>query len=129
MKGAPVVVGPVVILFIRRIVQLWYARIGNAEGQSILLAVDFLLIIFLPLRSRLPRINTAVQKKLSKSFSNNSVPKLRKSKRRLIITRLETCWSVTTSPRPPLPLPLLLLALLLQVLGGAMHKDKGSSRV
>jgi len=35
VKGAPVVVGPILILFIRRIVQLWYARIGDAEEKTL----------------------------------------------------------------------------------------------
>ncbi|KAF8521329.1 hypothetical protein JB92DRAFT_2891327 [Gautieria morchelliformis] len=33
--GVPVVLGPVVILFTRRIVQLWYARKGNAEEKTL----------------------------------------------------------------------------------------------
>ncbi|KAF8076983.1 hypothetical protein FPV67DRAFT_1559283 [Lyophyllum atratum] len=35
VKGAPVVVGPVVILFIRRIVQIWYKRKGDAEEKTL----------------------------------------------------------------------------------------------
>ncbi|RXW18256.1 hypothetical protein EST38_g7596 [Candolleomyces aberdarensis] len=35
VKAIPVVVGPVIILFIRRIVQLWYERKGNAEEKSL----------------------------------------------------------------------------------------------
>ncbi|TFK33254.1 hypothetical protein BDQ12DRAFT_691308 [Crucibulum laeve] len=35
IKGAPVVVGPIVILFIRRIVQIWYQRKGDAEEKSL----------------------------------------------------------------------------------------------
>ncbi|EJD44394.1 hypothetical protein AURDEDRAFT_27112, partial [Auricularia subglabra TFB-10046 SS5] len=32
LAGAPVLTGPLVILFARRIMQAWYTRIGNAEG-------------------------------------------------------------------------------------------------
>jgi len=35
VKGAPVVVGPILILFTRRIVQLWYTRIGDAEEKTL----------------------------------------------------------------------------------------------
>ncbi|KAJ2931055.1 hypothetical protein H1R20_g6037, partial [Candolleomyces eurysporus] len=35
VKAIPVMVGPVIILFIRRIVQLWYERKGNAEEKSL----------------------------------------------------------------------------------------------
>ncbi|KAF5328321.1 hypothetical protein D9611_013575 [Ephemerocybe angulata] len=35
LKALPVVIGPIVILFIRRIVQLWYERKGNAEEKSL----------------------------------------------------------------------------------------------
>ncbi|KIM73550.1 hypothetical protein PILCRDRAFT_824597 [Piloderma croceum F 1598] len=35
VKGAPVVVGPIFILFTRRIVQLWYTRIGDAEEKTL----------------------------------------------------------------------------------------------
>ena len=35
VTGAPVVVGPVVILFIRRIVQIWYKRKGDAEEKML----------------------------------------------------------------------------------------------
>lgn len=35
VKGLPVVIGPIVILFIRRIVQLWYQRKGNAEEKTL----------------------------------------------------------------------------------------------
>ncbi|KAF9034104.1 hypothetical protein BJ165DRAFT_1356708 [Panaeolus papilionaceus] len=31
----PVIVGPIVILFIRRVVQIWYKRKGDAEGKSL----------------------------------------------------------------------------------------------
>ncbi|KAK7685486.1 hypothetical protein QCA50_011350 [Cerrena zonata] len=34
-RGVPVFMGPVVILFIRRIVQIWYTRIGNAEEKQL----------------------------------------------------------------------------------------------
>lgn len=34
-KGAPVLVGPIVILFTRRIVQIWYTRIGDAEEKTL----------------------------------------------------------------------------------------------
>ncbi|KAF8587767.1 hypothetical protein K439DRAFT_755319 [Ramaria rubella] len=33
--GIPVVVGPIIILFTRRIVQLWYARKGDAEEKTL----------------------------------------------------------------------------------------------
>ncbi|KAI0063818.1 hypothetical protein BV25DRAFT_1906903 [Artomyces pyxidatus] len=35
VKGFPAVIGPILILFTRRIVQLWYARIGDAEEKSL----------------------------------------------------------------------------------------------
>ncbi|KAG5642493.1 hypothetical protein DXG03_002717 [Asterophora parasitica] len=35
VKGAPVVIGPVVILFIRRLVQIWYKRKGDAEEKTL----------------------------------------------------------------------------------------------
>ncbi|KAK0499435.1 hypothetical protein EDD18DRAFT_1151180 [Armillaria luteobubalina] len=35
VKGIPVVVGPVIILFIRRIVQIWYTRKGDAEEKTL----------------------------------------------------------------------------------------------
>ncbi|KAK0207135.1 hypothetical protein DFS33DRAFT_1382210 [Desarmillaria ectypa] len=34
VKGLPVVIGPIIILFIRRIVQIWYTRKGDAEGTA-----------------------------------------------------------------------------------------------
>ncbi|KAK7032526.1 hypothetical protein VNI00_012923 [Paramarasmius palmivorus] len=33
VRGIPVVLGPILILFIRRIVQIWYTRKGDAEGN------------------------------------------------------------------------------------------------
>jgi len=35
IQAAPVIVGPIIILFIRRIVQVWYARKGNAEEKTL----------------------------------------------------------------------------------------------
>ncbi|KAG7091727.1 hypothetical protein E1B28_008128 [Marasmius oreades] len=35
VRGVPVVLGPIVILFIRRIVQIWYTRIGDAEEKTL----------------------------------------------------------------------------------------------
>jgi len=35
VKAAPVVVGPIIILFIRRIVQVWYKRKGDAEEKTL----------------------------------------------------------------------------------------------
>ncbi|KAF8642801.1 hypothetical protein AX16_009434 [Volvariella volvacea WC 439] len=35
LKGFIVVVGPIVILFVRRIVQIWYQRIGDAEEKTL----------------------------------------------------------------------------------------------
>jgi len=35
MKAVPVVVGPIIILFIRRVVQIWYTRKGDAEEKSL----------------------------------------------------------------------------------------------
>ncbi|PBK63480.1 hypothetical protein ARMSODRAFT_963091 [Armillaria solidipes] len=35
VKGLPVVVGPIIILFIRRIVQIWYTRKGDAEEKTL----------------------------------------------------------------------------------------------
>ncbi|KAF7976100.1 hypothetical protein HWV62_7521 [Athelia sp. TMB] len=35
VKGAPVVVGPILILFTRRIVQLWYTRKADAEEKTL----------------------------------------------------------------------------------------------
>ncbi|EIN08751.1 hypothetical protein PUNSTDRAFT_86781 [Punctularia strigosozonata HHB-11173 SS5] len=35
VKGAPVVIGPIVVLFLRRIVQLFYQRIGSAEEKQL----------------------------------------------------------------------------------------------
>ncbi|EAU82556.1 hypothetical protein CC1G_12136 [Coprinopsis cinerea okayama7 len=35
VKAVPVVIGPVIILFIRRIVQIWYERKGNAEEKTL----------------------------------------------------------------------------------------------
>ncbi|KAH6891585.1 hypothetical protein BKA70DRAFT_1201672 [Coprinopsis sp. MPI-PUGE-AT-0042] len=35
VKGVPVAVGPIVALFIRRIVQIWYDRKGNAEEKQL----------------------------------------------------------------------------------------------
>ncbi|KAF5322779.1 hypothetical protein D9619_000069 [Psilocybe cf. subviscida] len=34
-KSVPVVIGPIIILFIRRIVQIWYMRKGNAEEKAL----------------------------------------------------------------------------------------------
>ncbi|KAG6844127.1 hypothetical protein H0H87_009583 [Tephrocybe sp. NHM501043] len=34
-KGAPVVIGPIFILFVRRIVQVWYKRKGDAEEKTL----------------------------------------------------------------------------------------------
>ncbi|THH32766.1 hypothetical protein EUX98_g1378 [Antrodiella citrinella] len=36
VKGLPVFVGPIFILFIRRIVQIWFTRKGNAEEKSLI---------------------------------------------------------------------------------------------
>ncbi|TCD69552.1 hypothetical protein EIP91_007176 [Steccherinum ochraceum] len=36
VKGIPVFVGPIIILFIRRIVQIWFTRKGNAEEKSLI---------------------------------------------------------------------------------------------
>ncbi|RDX51720.1 hypothetical protein OH76DRAFT_1401138 [Lentinus brumalis] len=35
VKGVPVFVGPIVFLFVRRIMQMWYTRIGNAEEKAL----------------------------------------------------------------------------------------------
>ncbi|KAI0266251.1 hypothetical protein BC834DRAFT_876236 [Gloeopeniophorella convolvens] len=35
IKGLPAIVGPIIILFTRRIVQFWYNRKGNAEEKSL----------------------------------------------------------------------------------------------
>lgn len=35
VKGVPVLIGPVLILFARRIAQIWYARIGDAEEKTL----------------------------------------------------------------------------------------------
>ncbi|TFK23586.1 hypothetical protein FA15DRAFT_670405 [Coprinopsis marcescibilis] len=35
VKAIPVVVGPILVLFIRRIVQIWYERKGNAEEKAL----------------------------------------------------------------------------------------------
>ncbi|KAF8176241.1 hypothetical protein K438DRAFT_2022720, partial [Mycena galopus ATCC 62051] len=35
LRALPVFVGPILILFIRRIVQIWYARKGNAEDKTL----------------------------------------------------------------------------------------------
>ncbi|KAI0365814.1 hypothetical protein BV20DRAFT_972730 [Pilatotrama ljubarskyi] len=35
VEAVPVFVGPIVILFIRRIVQIWYTRIGDAEEKAL----------------------------------------------------------------------------------------------
>ncbi|KAG6865351.1 hypothetical protein C0991_003274 [Blastosporella zonata] len=35
VKGAPVVAGPIFILFVRRIVQIWYKRKGDAEEKTL----------------------------------------------------------------------------------------------
>ncbi|KAI0685739.1 hypothetical protein BC835DRAFT_1382663 [Cytidiella melzeri] len=37
VEGLPVFVGPIVILFIRRIVQIWYTRIGNTEEKHLVI--------------------------------------------------------------------------------------------
>lgn len=34
-KALPVFIGPIIILFIRRIVQIWYTRIGDAEEKTL----------------------------------------------------------------------------------------------
>ncbi|KAH8082795.1 hypothetical protein BXZ70DRAFT_900916 [Cristinia sonorae] len=34
--GSPVFIGPIIILFIRRIVQIWFTRKGNAEEKSLI---------------------------------------------------------------------------------------------
>ncbi|KAL0950410.1 hypothetical protein HGRIS_010367 [Hohenbuehelia grisea] len=39
LKGLPVVIGPIAILFIRRIVQIWYARKGDAEEKALQVAL------------------------------------------------------------------------------------------
>lgn len=35
VKGVPVLIGPILILFARRIAQIWYTRIGNAEEKTL----------------------------------------------------------------------------------------------
>ncbi|KAJ3515675.1 hypothetical protein NLJ89_g1599 [Agrocybe chaxingu] len=35
VKGFPVIIGPIVVLFIRRVVQIWYKRKGDAEERSL----------------------------------------------------------------------------------------------
>jgi len=35
VKGIPVVIGPIVILFIRRVVQIWYKKKGDAEEKGL----------------------------------------------------------------------------------------------
>ncbi|KAF5358639.1 hypothetical protein D9758_007708 [Tetrapyrgos nigripes] len=35
IKGFPVIIGPIIILFIRRIVQIWYTRKGDAEERTL----------------------------------------------------------------------------------------------
>ncbi|KAF8888145.1 hypothetical protein CPB84DRAFT_1786333 [Gymnopilus junonius] len=35
LKGFPVVIGPIIILFIRRVVQIWYKRKGDAEEKHL----------------------------------------------------------------------------------------------
>ncbi|KAG6829421.1 hypothetical protein H0H92_004567 [Tricholoma furcatifolium] len=35
LMGAPVLIGPIFILFVRRIVQVWYERKGNAEEKTL----------------------------------------------------------------------------------------------
>ncbi|KAF9645401.1 hypothetical protein BDM02DRAFT_3101450 [Thelephora ganbajun] len=35
VKGVPVLVGPILILFARRIAQIWYTRIGDAEEKTL----------------------------------------------------------------------------------------------
>ncbi|KAI0313757.1 hypothetical protein OF83DRAFT_1139976 [Amylostereum chailletii] len=35
VKGAPLIIGPILILLTRRLVQLWYARIGDAEEKKL----------------------------------------------------------------------------------------------
>ncbi|KAK7453453.1 hypothetical protein VKT23_011725 [Stygiomarasmius scandens] len=35
VKGIPVIIGPILILFIRRIVQIWYTRKGDAEERTL----------------------------------------------------------------------------------------------
>ncbi|CAA7269821.1 unnamed protein product [Cyclocybe aegerita] len=35
VKGFPVVIGPIAVLFIRRVVQIWYKRKGDAEEKSL----------------------------------------------------------------------------------------------
>ncbi|GLB34401.1 putative predicted integral membrane zinc-ribbon metal-binding protein [Lyophyllum shimeji] len=35
VKAAPVIVGPIIILFVRRIVQIWYKRKGDAEEKTL----------------------------------------------------------------------------------------------
>ncbi|PPR07247.1 hypothetical protein CVT26_012505 [Gymnopilus dilepis] len=35
LKGLPVVIGPIIILFIRRVVQIWYKRKGDAEEKHL----------------------------------------------------------------------------------------------
>ncbi|RDB19836.1 Protein lunapark [Hypsizygus marmoreus] len=35
MRNAPVFVGPIIILFIRRIIQIWYTRKGDAEEKTL----------------------------------------------------------------------------------------------
>ncbi|KAJ7915598.1 hypothetical protein B0H13DRAFT_2324161 [Mycena leptocephala] len=50
--GSPVFVGPVMILFIRRIVQIWYNRKGNAEEKTLrallkVISRDIRIVIFI----------------------------------------------------------------------------------
>ncbi|KAF8179234.1 hypothetical protein BJ912DRAFT_883220 [Pholiota molesta] len=35
VRGAPVVIGPIIILFIRRVVQIWYMKKGDAEEKTV----------------------------------------------------------------------------------------------
>jgi hypothetical protein len=114
LKGAPVVIGPVMfvcssfslcspltrrcsVLFMRRIVQLGYQRIGNAEG--VLLALD---IRTLALYSH----SLLTQRSNCRRCTRSSATRSRNSKRRPTITRHATSSRALTSHRPtkaPLP--------------------------
>lgn len=109
LEGAPVFIGPILcvvcvsmmaalrltsfirILFTRRIVQIWYTRIGDAEGAR-------------PSASASRLIAHVSQRSSSSCCGNSKERRLRKSRKRRITTRREPLSSATMTalvPRHP----------------------------
>ncbi|KAI0290155.1 hypothetical protein BC826DRAFT_970600 [Russula brevipes] len=115
VKGFPAILGPIIILFTRRIVQLWYRRKGNAEG-----------IVVLP-TTRAPRAHHRLE-----CFSEKALAALKLARRnkvedfkkktnyyetRELLERYEDGSSTPSSGAPPRPIDGSSSRLQLQLLG------------